>query len=89
MWRRSYVVSAYIAMLLYVTLSCPILSCHVRYFLRVTIIITVHVLAAGCQFYPTVNFTDFFAAQPSIILVVFHISQDFIGQITRMSKFSQ
>ena len=27
--------------------------------------------------------------QPSIISVLFHISQDFIGQITRISKFSQ
>ena len=31
------------------TLSCPILSCHVRYFLRVPVKITVQVLAAGCQ----------------------------------------
>ena len=31
----------------------------------------------------------FFSAQPSIISLLFHISQDFIGQITRMSKFSQ
>ena len=28
-------------------------------------------------------------AQPSIISLLFHISQEFIGQITRMSKFSQ
>ena len=31
----------------------------------------------------------FFSAQPSRISVLFHISQDFIGQLTRMSKFSQ
>ena len=49
MWRHSYIVSAYIATLPYLTLSCPILSCHVRYFLRVPVKITVRVLAAGCQ----------------------------------------
>ena len=32
MWRHNYVVSAYIATLPYVTLSCPIVSYHVRYF---------------------------------------------------------
>ena len=31
-WGHSNVVSVYIATLPYVTLSCPILSCHVRYF---------------------------------------------------------
>ena len=31
----------------------------------------------------------FLSAQPIIILVLSHISQDFIGQITRMAKFSQ
>ena len=31
----------------------------------------------------------FFSAQPSIILLLLHIWQDFFGQITRMSKFSQ
>ena len=40
MWRHSYVVSAYIATLPYVT--CEI-------FLRVPVKITVQVLAAGCQ----------------------------------------
>ena len=32
---------------------------------------------------------SYFSAQPNIILLLFHISQDFIGQIMRMSKFSQ
>ena len=33
--------------------------------------------------------SDIFSAQPSIILLLSHISQDSIGQIARMSKFSQ
>ena len=49
MWRHSYVVSAYIATLPYVTLSCPVMFYHVKYFLRVPVKITVQVLAAGCQ----------------------------------------
>ena len=32
MWRHSYVVSADIATLPYMTLSCPILSCHEIFF---------------------------------------------------------
>ena len=49
MLRHSYVVSAYIATLPYDTLlSYPILPCEI--FLRVPVKITVHVLAAGCQF---------------------------------------
>ena len=45
MWRQSFVVSAYIATLPYVTLSCNILSCHVRYCLRVPVKLMVY----GCQ----------------------------------------
>ena len=30
----------------------------------------------------------FFSPQPSMISLLFHISKDFIGEITRMSKFS-
>ena len=48
MWRHSYVVSACITTLSYVTLSCPILSCHVRYFTN-SRKITVKELAADCQ----------------------------------------
>ena len=58
-WRHIYVVSVYITTLLYVTLSCPILSGHARYFLRVPVNKSVHVLAAGCS-YSTVSSLGFF-----------------------------
>ena len=35
------------------------------------------------------SFFPFFSAQPSIILFLFHISQDSIGQITSMSELSK
>ena len=48
MWRHGYVVSAYIVLLIYVTLSCPVLSCHVDIF-TASRKIPVHVLAVGCK----------------------------------------
>ena len=48
MWRHGYVVSAYIASLLYVTLSSPEVSYHVDIFMA-SRKIPVHVLAVGCK----------------------------------------
>ena len=93
-WRHSYVVSTYIATLPYVTLSCPILSCHLRYLLRVPVKITVQVLAAGCQLSYR-KFYGFFTVQPpnrivslSGLFLVRYNSPAFTNDVLRFNVIS-
>ena len=74
MWRHIYLVSAYIATLPYVTLTCLILSCHVT-ILRVPVKIAVQVLAAGCQLSYR-NFYGFFFTLHCLIFTETDISRN-------------
>ena len=62
---------------------------------QLTLWISIRFYPNSCSFMTkknAVNFLksphNFFSAQPSIIWLLFHISQDFIGQIWRMSKLA-
>ena len=64
--RHSYVGSDHIARLPYVTLSCSILSCHVRYFLIIPVKQRYRYWQLVASYHP-VNFTDLFTVQLSIV----------------------